>query len=392
MGFSCKQAGALLATALCAWRADADPITFDFSGFGTAGFAYADTNKAEFTRDAQPRGVDSSGDVGLDSLLGVQGTAHLTSDISATAQVMFRRSTNPSFSLDVTLAFLKDQITQDLAVRVGRLQLPTFMISEYRQVGFANTFIRPPLEVYGQSPLDYVDGADAQYTHSFGPIEIAAGALYGRADLTVSGAVVTVKRFTGGNISATWGPLTLHYNRVTEHLTLVTAADPLIAAVGEAGFTALANQLSTVDKPSGITDYGLSLDWHNFLLQGEIAESHVGGYIGASRGKYLLAGYRIHKFTPYVSYAVRNPISPTSDSTIPQVGPLVPLALGVDALLAKYSQHTESFGVRWDFHDSMDLKLQVDHVSPQGPGLFVNVQPGFSGPVNVVALAVDFVF
>jgi hypothetical protein len=40
----------------------------------------------------------------------------------------------------------------------------------------------------------------------------------------------------------------------------------------------------------------------------------------------------------------------------------------------------------------MDVKLQYDHISFQGPGMFANVQPGFHSPVNVVGLAVDFVF
>jgi hypothetical protein len=31
-------------------------------------------------------------------------------------------------------------------------------------------------------------------------------------------------------------------------------------------------------------------------------------------------------------------------------------------------------------------------VSPQGNGLFFNVQPGFKGPVAVASLTVDFVF
>jgi hypothetical protein len=173
MGLSCKQAGALLAMTVCATAANAEGMTFDFGGFGTAGFAWADTNKAEFARDTQPTGADRTGDIGLDSLVGVQGTVHLTSS---------------------------------------------------------------------------------------------------------------------------------------------------------------------------------------------------------------------------ASYAVRKVISPTTDSTIPQVGPLLPLAFGVDALLAAHGQHTTSFGVRWDFHDSLDAKFQIDHVSPEGPGLLINVKPGFSGPVTVAALVVDFVF
>ena len=393
MGFSCKQAGALLAMAVCAAAANAQGMTFDFSGFGTAGYTWADTNKAEFVRDRQPKGADNTGDIGVDSLVGVQGTVHLNSSISATTQLIVRRSTSTDFTLDVPLAFLKDAVTQDFAIRVGRLQLPTFMVSESRQVGFANTFVRPPVEVYGQSPLDFIDGVDGQYAHSFGPIDIAAGAFYGKVAVSVQGADVSVRKFAGANISATWGPVTLHYARLSGHITIATSADQLIAAVGAAGFTQLAAQLSIADRATTFSDFGLNLDWHNFLLQGEATQSEIGGFIADSRGQYALAGYRIRKFTPYVIYSVRKTISPTSDNTIPQVGPLLPLALAVNSILGgPDDQHSISGGIRWDFRDSMDLKLQVDHVSFQGPGLFANVQPGFHSPVTVAGLAVDFVF
>jgi hypothetical protein len=55
-------------------------------------------------------------------------------------------------------------------------------------------------------------------------------------------------------------------------------------------------------------------------------------------------------------------------------------------------QHTDTIGLRWDVHDSVDLKLQIDRVFPQGNGLFINVHPGFKGPVTVASLALDFIF
>jgi hypothetical protein len=181
---------------------------------------------------------------------------------------------------------------------------------------------------------------------------------------------------SGGNLTATWGPVTLRYGRVSDHLTVTSAADQVIAGVGAAGFTDLAARLSAVDKPSSFTGLGLSVDWHNILLMAESTESNSSSYLPDSRGKYAMLGYRIRKFTPYASYQVRQVFSPRSDSTIPQFGPLIPLAFGVNAILSGAQQHSESFGVRWDFHDSMDLKIQLDHVSPEGAGLFQNVQPG----------------
>jgi hypothetical protein len=394
MGFSCKRAGTLLAMAVCTTATHADPVTFDVSGFGTAALTYADTNKAEFVRDAQPTGADNTVSAAVDSLAGVQATVHFSSSLSATAQMVLRRVVSTDYQLDVPVAFVKDQLTDDLAVRVGRLPLPLFMVSDYREVGFANTFIRPPQEVYGAAPLYTTNGADFLYAHSFGLVQIDSQVYYGQTEIDVPSRGITSrgKREFGGTISVTLGPVTLHFGRAVERLTVVSPADQLIAALGAAGFTALASHLSPHDKPASFTGFGASLDWHNILLQGETTESKNGGFIGSNRGQYALAGYRIQKFTPYVMYSVHKVISSTTNTTIPAVGPLLPLALGVDALIAGYDQHSSSAGIRWDFHNSMDLKLQVDHISFQGPGLFANVQPGFHSPVNVVGLAVDFVF
>jgi hypothetical protein len=391
MVFYLERVGMLLAAAACATGAGAQEKMFDFSAFGTAGFAITDTNAAQFVRESQPVGADNSGDFGLDSRLGVQGTAHLMPQISATVQVMFRRQYQTSMELDVPLAFVKDQLTSDFAVRLGRLQFPAFLVSEYRQVGYANTMLRPPQEVYGQVPLDAFNGADAQYAHTFGPVEINAQAIYGNVNYSGINYTVAVRKMSGGNLTATWGPVTLRYGRVMDHLTVTSAADPLIAGVAAAGFTDLATRLASDNKPSSFTGFGLSVDWHNVLLMAESTAGNGSSYLPDTRGRYAMLGYRIQKVTPYASYQVRTVTSPRSDSTIPQVGPLIPLALGVNAVLSGAQQHSESFGIRWDFHDSIDLKVQFDHVSPEGAGLFQNVKPGFSGPVWVGALAVDFV-
>ena len=166
MRLSHVRAGVPLLLALSAGTASA--ATFDVSGFGTAGFVITDTDKAEFVRGSQPVGADSSGDVGVDSIAGVQATVHLTDTISGTTQVLLRRLYNDGFELDVPLAFLKAQVNKDFAVRLGRLPLPVFLVSDFRQVGYANTWIRPPVEVYGQVPLDNVDGVDVLYTGDAG--------------------------------------------------------------------------------------------------------------------------------------------------------------------------------------------------------------------------------
>ncbi len=390
MRFSPVRAAVPLALALCAGTASA--ATYDVNGFGTAGFVITDTDKAEFVRGSQPVGANSQGDVGVDSIAGIQATVHLSDMISGTTQVLLRRLYDKGFELDVPLAFVKAQLNKEFAVRVGRVPFPAFLVSDFRQVGYANTWMHPPVEVYGQFPLDNLDGMDVLYSGDAGPVSLSGQAYYGKTDITIGTSDVSVKKIRGVNLSGTLGPLTLRAGRVQSRLTLNSAGDALIAGLRQAGFAALADDLATVDKPSVFTAYGALLDWKNFIVQVEDTKSVIGGFPADTSGRYGLVGYRVGKFTPFAMYATRTVDSAETSTVIPQVGPLIPLALGVNALIAGNEQNTTSLGLRWDAASSVAVKFQYDHVDPRGPGLFANVKPGFDGPVNVLGVAVDVVF
>jgi hypothetical protein len=291
--------------------------------------------------------------------------------------------------------FAKADVTRDFSIRVGRIPLPVFMVSDYRQVGYSNTWVRPPIEVYGQIPFDTNDGADMLYSKSVGPADISAQVFYGKTDATLPLGPIESRRNFGYNIDVTMGPLTLRAGRNQASFTsTATSVNQLLAQVSAAGFPALANRLAPVNVPFVFTDYGFTYQGTHVTLQGEISKETFGGYIASTDGEYLLAGYRVRKFTPYAMFAREKVTSARTDTTIPQVGPLIPLAAAVNQLINSVGadQHTTSVGVRWDFHESIDLKLQFDRVSPQGAGLFINPEPGFHGPVDVASLVLDFVF
>jgi hypothetical protein len=385
-----------LALAICSTRASAALPDIDISGFGTGGFVFTDTSKAAFGRSQfQPVGATTQGDVGVDSLFALQGTVHLSEMFSVTTQGMVRRLFNSGFEFDIPVFFVKAELTRDLSVRIGRIQLPVFMVSDYRQVGYSNTWIRPPIEVYGQVPFDSDDGGDILYRKTVGPIDISAQAFYGKTDLSLGQASVQSRRNWGTNVNVTLGPLSLYASRDQSVFTSVsTATNQLLAAVSAAGFTALANRLNPVNVPYAFTDFGFSLDDTHLTLQGEVSKATAGGFLSSTDGQYLLAGYRMGKFTPYAMFAREKVTSERTDTTIPQVGALIPLALGVNQLINSFGadQHTISAGLRWDVHTSVDLKVQFDRVSPQGNGLFINPEPGFHGPVYVGSMTLDFVF
>lgn len=178
----------------------ADDI-FSLSGFGTVGAVHANTKLAQFRAGTQqPIGADSSTEYGVDTKLGLQGEAKFSSDWSGTLQILSQRDKSDSFAPKVEWAFIKYRITPELSVRGGRMGLPLFLISDYRNVGYANPWVRPPVDVYGQVASGIFDGADLIWKHNVGDGTISVQPLVGTSKSELPGDFnFKFKRLWGAN-------------------------------------------------------------------------------------------------------------------------------------------------------------------------------------------------
>jgi len=80
-------------------------------------------------------------------------------------------------------------------------------------------------------------------------------------------------------------------------------------------------------------------------------------------------------------------------SGIPPLPALAPLIAGANYAASAGLQTSNSIGLRWDAYKSTAIKFQLDRISPSDSGgIFKNAQPGFTGPVTVTSVVVDFVF
>src|SRR3984957_14831134 len=102
---------------------------FSYNGFGTAGAARSDTNRAEYVSENQMAGATENFDYKTDSKLGLQGTFAPTSWLSATVQAIAMQQDSPGIITQIRWAFLKIQPTADLSIRYGRMELPLFLVS-----------------------------------------------------------------------------------------------------------------------------------------------------------------------------------------------------------------------------------------------------------------------
>ncbi|MEA3133382.1 MAG: hypothetical protein QOG17_1228 [Gammaproteobacteria bacterium] len=335
---------------------------FSYSGFGTAGVARTDTNDAEYVQTGQTSGAKENFDYKTDSKLGLQGTLTPAQWLSGTAQVLTQQRFGPDFTTKFEWAFVKIKPLPGLSLRGGQMALPTFLISDSRKVGYANTWVRAPDEVYGQATFDTYKGYNVTYQHAIGPYSLTLDALAGSmkgAFLFAPGTQVIIDghKLRGYSASLDMSVVTVRISRVTTNY--VAKLDNFIAGRGIYTFGS----------------FGVIYDHNDVLLQGEFIERRTGNPAFNVNGLYVLGGYHIGKWIPYAMYAAGK-----------RVG-------GASGAVPELNKNTVSAGVRLDWFQSVDFKAQIDHVKafPNGDP-FIYVRPGFGNEANVFSLAVDFVF
>jgi hypothetical protein len=380
-----------------------DDGNLSISGFGTLGVAKSDTDQVQFARYNQAEGVKDKAKIGLDSNLGLQATYKINDWLSGTAQVLTRKNTSPTFTTDLTWAFLKAKVNDEVSVRVGRVVLPTFLISDYQNVGYANTMMRPPIEMYGQAPIENVDGADVNYQHAFGDFNFSTqafvGVSRGKLFIPTGGGAVATYRAPAAGISFTgeYGPFLVRVGHARADLKSndIGPINALSATIAAVGFKQLAADIGLNEgKKIAFTSLGATMDWNNIVVQTEYAQRRAkeAVYIPDTNAWYAMAGYRIGKVLPYYAHAAYTDAghSVTPPATFPKTGPLGATVYG---LLQSAEQTSDLVGVRWDFAKSLALKVQVDRVKPKAKsGSLIFPTATFKGDVTVVGVALDFVF
>lgn len=401
-------------------QAHADSSAFRFSGFGTVGGVVTDNGDVEFATPGQPSGAKKSLDLGVDSRIGVQASYQLNDMFSGTVQVISKHNGKGNYNPNVEWAFVKAQITPSVGLRAGRIGAPYFMISDYRDVNYANLWVRPPLETYGQVPVSNVTGADLIVQHAVGSANVSAQLWGGLSRATLEDQIdVTIRDQVGLSLSAEFdNGLTLRAGHAVGKVSLgsdnlrllaartATAAATINASMLAAQYGAAANATADDFDMSGrratFSGVGASWDMGNWQLNAEYTRRFIDGYVGSSKGWYASAGYRMGKVTPF-AYVAGLQVSGVSSNGLAApsaaITALAPLSTAINTVLNDArtgGQRSVALGARWDAWKSASLKAQLEHITPKdgGVGLFV-ANPGASlngDSVNVLSVSVDFVF
>jgi hypothetical protein len=321
-------------------------------------------------------------------------------------QVISEQNYDSSDRPHVEWANITYQPTPEFSVRLGRIVLPTFLLSDARKVGYANPWIRPPVEFYGLSPVFNSDGADASYKMHVGEIANTLVATYGKTNFgTPQGGTFEAKDLWVLADTAEYGALTVHIAYEASFYTYHTL-DALFDGFRQFGpqGVALADRYDVDNKRGEVITASALYDPGQWFVMGEWGRRNLHSALGDSKAWYFTGGYRLAKFTPYLTYSDATAETNTSDpgltvSALPPylAGSASGLNAALNAVLATNAvQNTISVGSRWDVMKNIDLKLQYDHIDlgAGSAGTLTNVQPGFQpgGIVNLFSIAIDFVW
>ena len=407
-------AAAALAALSTAARADEAP-QLKFSGYGTIGVAHSDNRDADYLVDSfKPNGpgFTRAWNADTDSRLGLQASAELSPRVSAVLQVISQQRYDGSYRPAIEWANVKFSPLPDLNLRAGRIVLPVFMVTDSRRVGYANAWVRPPVEMYSMVPVTNSDGIDASYRATLSgttadTLEVTAG----RSDakfpasqgLGAGTAEVRDILAVANTLESGFATVRLNYGQARLTIPDYRAFEDAFRQFGPPG-AAIAERYGVDGKLVKFVGAGVSYDPGPWFAIAEWAQFDTHSIIGKKAAWYVSAGHRWNKLTPYATYARLKGLSNTSDPGIPLAGlpPQVAAVAGqlnavLDSQLAVLpTQSTLSVGVRWDLLRSAALKLQYDRVTPGAGshGVFGNIQPGFQPgtTVHLISATFDFVF
>lgn len=376
---------AVAALALGSHAAVAAP-DLTISGFGTAGYVATNTNKGEFRANArQDKGATKSGDWGVDSRLGLQANVTFNDMFSAVGQLYISRRDGDS-SPEAEWLFVQADVADWVSLRAGRMVLPAFMLSDFRHVGYAQHWLRTPVEVYGALNTTSFDGLQAIFRHEVGGYHLTAQVSAGVSDDERiygwnAGTLMENKEENDGiysaNLAAERGDWTFRVSHTLKRDVEIGTAKTLY--IGSVPVLPAGHLHGRGDDH--FTNVGIQYDNGSLLAMTEYVwrrwdvRKDIGGKYD-SEAFYVTAGYRFGPVMPYVTYSQLDPMGDgySRDTEV---------------------RKTKAVGVRWDIMRNLAFKAQYEEITG-GNGdqlMFYNDMHAANMPkVRAYSAALDFIF
>ncbi|PCJ18659.1 MAG: hypothetical protein COB04_07025 [Gammaproteobacteria bacterium] len=355
--------------------------------------------------------IDDSLSFNNDTILGGQISGQFTDNFSATIQVIARgysADDSDNYKPAIDWLYLTYDITPELRVRAGRMATPYYLVSEYIEIGAAYPWIRPPFEVYDPSaaPLKSFNGIDAVLRSNWKDWFIISQFIFGQEENSTFLYEINIHRIAGLNLSFSKNDFSIRLAHFVSDVSLsVFLTETFLNLFRTDNPTPVEAKLFDLVDSKHVKHFysSIGVNWDNdtwFVYSEYNQATSEAGFTPTGEGMYLTVGYRIGKFSPYLTRAdfrlllgsdLKKHILNNS-SELPFLGPLFLNPIEDN----KRYQRSIALGVRYDITNAMSLKFEALNATSQrgSVGLFTSKDSSitFAPPIRVYSLALDIVF
>ncbi|CZF78912.1 hypothetical protein GCE9029_01134 [Grimontia celer] len=404
-------------TALVSVNTEAGELV-QLSGFGNISAIHSGTEKFGFVYDLTKEGVFDEWSLEAGSSVGLQLNASLSDDWDFVIQGVVQDRIENDLNKSITWAFLRYKVSPDVTVRVGRIATPIYMLSEYRDVGFAYLWTKPITDFYANIPVTSLNGGDIAYTTPLGNGVIEAKVFGGQSDVSINTIYesyeVTLSPLIGTKLSYFTDQWILSGSAATAKVdegnpatTLITnsSSNPSIFQA----WPSLQSSLQDFEFENTRFYYyslGAQYETGDWNIQTELSYTDAdwpffpdlaAGYTSVGRTINDLTVYGFASKAKSVGEIYELEAPPTALLSNPQIGGAYALIKGnLDARVI--DQETIGIGARYDINSQLSLKGQFERTwlnNNRIGGWSVDEQ-GLTAPVpdhiDTISISLSFVF
>lgn len=310
-----------------------------------------------------------------ESNIGLQFSTDISSKMDMTVVMSARGGPDQKYNFETEWAYVNYKLNDDLSVRVGKVKGPFYMVSDYKDVGYAYPWASVPEEVYSTNPIRSVNGIDLVFQKTINDVTYLAELYYGAGNNTAFALPTALSVYPSGSKATSQVGFKTHkmlgFNATVSFEDISLRAGYFKTSVDVPDF-------SLSNETGEFGGFGLTIDKNNFVVYSEVilrdTSPNLSSAFPDANASYITLGYRIGDFLPYVTAA----------------------SIGKGKNPSKYApkQTSSALGLRMELADAASLKFEVANKKPgtyggDAGGLYDSAITG-SGTIYTVALDVLF--
>jgi hypothetical protein len=310
--------------------------------------------------EGSPYGYEEEVSFSEESLFAIQISGDINDKMTATGQLVARGEDD--YSPDFEWAYLTYAATDNLSISAGRLRLPLFRYSASLDVGYSYHWINAPQATY-DVPFNNLDGLRFDYSNYAGDWEYNLQLAYGTyenssEEYSVNGNNVVV---ASAELTYEWLKLRGVWGSSKTTLSLYALEDTF-AAFETILPAELYDLYISEDDRGYFVGLGAEIDMFDWFVSGEITSVDTpDSYLREDIAYYITAGLRMGKFTPSITYEVKE--SDDDFKFTDQINALPSADLqtslyGIQTLLDDDLKNI-TLGLRYDYDTNIALKADV---------------------------------